>query len=586
MEGSPGKTDAEVWETVREVLFNALETVPGKRKAFLDQSCQGDPNLRAEVESLIAASESPSFIDAPAMEAVTILRRETAPKPAAGFRQTIAHYELLGKIGEGGMGDVYKAMDKKLDRIVALKVLPVGHNREEYRQRFAREAKAASALNHPNIVTIYEFGSEGKMDYIAMEYVEGFTLHTLLAEHKEPLPKLLEYARQAALAIGKAHAAGIVHRDLKPANIMITPDGVVKILDFGLASLVRPEQPFDLDATRLQELTRAGAIIGTPPYMSPEQAMGERTDPRTDIFSFGIILYEIVCGRRPFGGVSSYLTLHQVTEENPIPVKEANPQLPDALASLVEKCLSKKREERPQVMAEVERALAEAVAETKSAAAAPPMQDNSFKKILVGVASGLAVCGTFLAYLWWPAPKAPVPASVPETAFFYSIETQKMQGGQPSGDPYIASPMETFDGGWKFRIAIQSPEPGYLYLINQGPDRSGGKRYYILYPGAPADSRAALGVNESVRTGWYVFDGNPGTERLWIVWSAKPLPTVELQLKKSPGGSVETPAAANEIDTLLSGLKQGVRKEEGGRIRVASAERTATFAELLDLVHR
>lgn len=269
------------------------------------------------------------------------------PKPALGLAAgaRISHYEITGKIGEGGMGAVYKAVDVRLGRTVALKVISRDFITPDDRRRFAREANAASALNHPNIVTIYEYDSVASVDFIAMEYIEGKGLDRLLAEQTPanplPLPLRLEYLRQVASAVAMAHTAGIVHRDLKPANIMVTAGGHVKVLDFGLA---RRDDPAS-DAT-LTALTRAGAIMGTPAYMSPEQALGEYTDARSDIFSFGVILYEAVCGKRPFQGRNSMAILNNIANNNPDPPWKHNPVLPDSLTALIEKCLAKDRKHR------------------------------------------------------------------------------------------------------------------------------------------------------------------------------------------------------------------------------------------------
>src|SRR6478672_3679592 len=222
--------------------------------------------------------------------------------------QTIAHYRITAKLGEGGMGIVYKADDTHLDRRVALKVLPSEKVENEDRlRRFIQEAKAASALNHPNIVTIHDIACAGGVYFIAMEYVEGTTLDCAARDAHGQIGLLLDYAVQIADALCTAHAGGIVHRDLKPSNIMVTTKGRVKILDFGLAKLT--EKPGGGDASRLETLTTAprtqeGIIVGTAAYMSPEQAEGRPTDARSDIFSLGAVLYEMVTGRRAFRGRS------------------------------------------------------------------------------------------------------------------------------------------------------------------------------------------------------------------------------------------------------------------------------------------
>jgi serine/threonine protein kinase/tetratricopeptide (TPR) repeat protein len=362
MESAPGwgaddAGDAAQWAHVREILYQALDLPAGERGPYLDQACRGDARLRAEVESLIAASEQSAIIDRPALvedlDTVTIAPYGGRAAPLARG-QKISHYEITGKLGEGGMGAVYRAVDANLGRTVALKVISRPQISAGDKRRFAREAKAASALNHPNIVTIYEYNSEAGVDFIAMEYVEGMSLDALLARHELPLSTLLGYARQVASALAKAHAAGIVHRDLKPANIMIAADGVAKVLDFGLARQEAPGANVNTTA-----LTQAGAVLGTPAYMSPEQAMGEPSDYRSDIFSFGIILYEVACGRRPFQGADALSMARQIAFKDPQPPAEVNGALPAELCSLIQWCLRKKPEDRPQSMAEAAAALHE-----------------------------------------------------------------------------------------------------------------------------------------------------------------------------------------------------------------------------------
>ena len=348
------------WGRIREILHQALELRPPQRPAYLDEACGGDASLRAEVESLLAASEGSAWIDRPALASLTATL--TSPGEASiQPGQTIGHYTVVEKIGAGGMGTVYKAVDKRLNRPVALKVISHLGGGWEEKRRFFQEAKAASALNNPNIVTIYEYNSDGGMDFIAMEYIQGTTLHKLLSTRdpssgQTALETLLDYARQAAGAIAKAHAAGIVHRDLKPGNIMVTGEGVVKVLDFGVAKQNTPEGT-DPDSTRTEALTKAGTSLGTPSYMSPEQAKGEVVDHRSDIFSFGIILYEIACGRRPFRGDSPTI-LYEIAHVDPPSADTVRPEVPEHLAALIERCLKKEKNERPQSMTEVASELA------------------------------------------------------------------------------------------------------------------------------------------------------------------------------------------------------------------------------------
>ncbi len=254
--------------------------------------------------------------------------------------QRISHYQVVEKLGEGGMGVVYKARDTHLDRFVAIKVLPPEKVTDpDRKRRFVQEAKAASALNHPNIVHIYDISSEGSLDFIAMEYVTGKTLERLIGRKGLSLSETLHYAIQAADALAKAHAAGIVHRDLKPSNIMVTEDGLVKILDFGLAKLTEPVESGELAPT--VTLTEEGKIVGTVAYMSPEQAEGKKVDARSDIFSFGSVLYEMVTGARAFQGDSSASTLAAVLTKEPKQPSQAVEGLPRELERVILRCLRK-----------------------------------------------------------------------------------------------------------------------------------------------------------------------------------------------------------------------------------------------------
>jgi serine/threonine protein kinase len=249
---------------------------------------------------------------------------------------TLAHYRIVSKIGAGGMGEVYLAQDTKLDRKVALKILPadLAANQDRMR-RFVQEAKAAAALNHPNIAHIYEIGESDGVNFIAMEFIDGVTLREKIHQERTELRKLLRFLQHAAEGLAKAHAAGIVHRDLKPDNIMVTRDGHAKILDFGLAKLVEPQAPPASDSSEvatamMPQHSTPGAIMGTVGYMSPEQAQGKTNeiDQRSDIFSFGCILYEAVTGKKPFEGDSTVKSLHMVIYEPAPPIAEVNPSAP------------------------------------------------------------------------------------------------------------------------------------------------------------------------------------------------------------------------------------------------------------------
>ena len=279
--------------------------------------------------------------------------------------QALGHYRIEAKLGEGGMGVVYRAFDTHLDRPVAIKILRTdATTNPDRRRRFQQEAKAASALNHPNIVHIYDISSSGGTDYIAMEFVDGKTLDRLIGKSGLALGDTLKYAIQVADALARAHAARIVHRDLKPANIIVSEDGGVKLLDFGLAKLAA-EADIDSEAgtatmtAREDVQTEEGTILGTVAYMSPEQAEGKKLDARSDIFSFGSVLYEMVTGRRPFEGANKISTLSAILHKEPRPIAEVAPDLPAELDKIISRCLRKDPDRRAQHASDIKLALEE-----------------------------------------------------------------------------------------------------------------------------------------------------------------------------------------------------------------------------------
>ena len=285
---------------------------------------------------------------------------------------TISHYTIEERLGEGGMGVVYKARDMRLDRFVALKVLPADKVADpERKRRFVQEAKAASALNHPNIITIHDIDQANGIDFIAMEHVDGKTLDRLIPRNGMRLSEVLKYGIQIAAALARAHSAGIIHRDIKPSNIMVTADGHVKVLDFGLAKLTEVMEESTQAPTapmRAQdgERTEEGAILGTIAYMSPEQAEGKKVDARTDIFSFGSVLYEMVTGRRAFVGETKISTLAAILHKEPPAVHEIAPDTPRDLEKIIARCMRKDPARRFQGMADIKVALEELKEESES----------------------------------------------------------------------------------------------------------------------------------------------------------------------------------------------------------------------------
>ena len=345
--------NSERWQKVKGLFDAALALAPEKRGKFLKNACGSDDELRREVENLLDSFDNTEgFMDKPAAAEIAGLiveRVEIKEKIKSG--ESIAHYEIIRQIGAGGMGEVYLAKDQKLDRKVAVKFLNEKFSRDESNlRRFTREATAASALNHPNILVVHEIGEAGDVHFIVSEFVEGKTLREISGKSPLRLTEVLDISIQIANALCTAHEARIVHRDIKPENIIVRPDGFVKILDFGLAKLIEQEPIGFEDTTIEQNETAKGVILGTVNYMSPEQAKGEQVDKRTDIFSFGVLLYEMIVGRTPFAGNSMSETLANLINTKPQPLSRFVAEVPDELQRIVSKTLRKNKDERYQTM--------------------------------------------------------------------------------------------------------------------------------------------------------------------------------------------------------------------------------------------
>jgi serine/threonine protein kinase len=324
--------------------------------------------LEREVCSLLASQQQAgSFLDSPAIEvAARVLGRRQSQdaQEGSGFPigQIVSHYRIVGKLGEGGMGVVWKARDPHFDRLVALKVLaPDRQGGEDRRRRFLREARASSALNHPNIVTTYEIGCDAGTDFIAMEYVAGKTFDKIIPRGGMPVVEVLRLAVPLADALSRAHTAGIIHRDLKPANVIVSEDETPKLLDFGLAKLVESDAQCGEDsATRtLHAKTEDGAILGTCAYMSQEQAQAKPVDGRSDIFSLGAVLYEMLTGRRAFQTATQLATLTAVMRDDPKPLREMVEDISPEMERIIARSLRKDPAWRFQTAADLKVALAE-----------------------------------------------------------------------------------------------------------------------------------------------------------------------------------------------------------------------------------
>src|SRR5437588_4610223 len=340
-------------QKIDQVFQSALDLAPGRRAIFIDGACAGDSELRREVESLLKAhQDAGDFIEDSASDVAAKLLAEK--RTLAGPGQKVGQYLIEALLGAGGMGEVYLAKDK-LGRKVALKLLTQALNRDESSvARFQQEARTLLALNHPNIVTIYDIGQTDTAYYIASELIEGETLRQRLVKRDIDLQEVLEIANQIASALAAAHMKGIVHRDVKPENVMIRQDGYVKVLDFGIAKLTEQFAAADLEAPTMRQVhTAEGTVVGTAPYMSPEQARGLTVDARTDIWSLGVLLYETIAGRTPFSGDTTQDVIDSVLQKAPPPLARYARDVPEALEWIVSKALRKDRAARYQTAAEL-----------------------------------------------------------------------------------------------------------------------------------------------------------------------------------------------------------------------------------------
>src|SRR3989441_1534129 len=340
-------------QRVTELFEQALQRAPEERSEFLKSACAGDDVLLPEVESLLAQHDADTgFLESPAVAGVADEIGEKGEPPLIG--KQLGQYRIEALLGRGGMGEVYVAQDR-LGRKIALKLLTSGFPGDKSAlARFQQEARTLLALNHPNIVTIHDIDEIDGVYYIASELVEGETLRQRLDEEDMRLHDVLDIAIQVAMALATAHEKGIVHRDIKPENVMIRRDGFVKVLDFGIAKLIEKHSSAELEAPTLKQVqTAEGIAIGTPAYMSPEQARGLRVDTRTDIWSLGVVIYEAVAGRKPFSGDTTPDVINSVIEKTPAPLTRYASEVPEALEWIVSRALRKEKEARYQTANEL-----------------------------------------------------------------------------------------------------------------------------------------------------------------------------------------------------------------------------------------
>src|SRR5437667_2143154 len=396
-------------QTIKEIFHGALDCQPDKVSAFLETACQGDEVLRYEVEAFLTAHRhAGNFIEAPVAGFAANINENGQLGLLVGH--TIGHYKISKPIGTGGMGEVYLATDVIAGRKAALKLLPMRFTGDAERlKRFEQEAHAVVALNHPNILTIYEIGEDHSIHYIASELIEGETLRERLMRGRMELSEAVDVAIQVVSALAAAHEAGVVHRDIKPENIMLRPDGYVKVLDFGIAKLAEQEVPVTVptDEALLLVETNLGSILGTVRYMSPEQAYGAPVDKGTDIWSLGVVLYEMITGHVPFTGETPGEAMSSILEMEPPPLTSYVAHAPAELQQIINKTLRKDRKERYQSAHELLDALRDL--RHKLEFKAELKRSTATRKLAAFIVLAAIVVGAFFAFRMSRHMTVPVP---------------------------------------------------------------------------------------------------------------------------------------------------------------------------------
>jgi len=585
----------ERWQQISRI-FNAAISLDGQeRAAYVKDECGVDTGLRSEVEKLIAAhgnAQSERFIDGMAAEAAAPLLVNDAdfepPRLSLTQGQQLGSYVILDALGAGGMGEVYLARDSRLERTVALKVLSEEIAKDQRRmQRFRQEAKVASSLNQPNILTVFEFGEVEGLTFLATEYVDGQTLRDFLKQKRLKLGDILDIGIQVLAALDAAHEAHIVHRDMKPENVMVRRrDRVVKVLDFGLAKVSdKKSSGNESEASEADTAfkTAPGTIVGTINYLSPEQARGGPIDERTDIWSTGVMMYEMVAGVLPFSGVTSSHTIVQILEKDPAPLSKLG-NAPPELERIVEKAIAKSPDERYQTAKDMlidlrslkkRMDLELEIQRTSSPTTMIPAirteevrRETGKRRVLAVVLIGMAiVTAAIIGINVWRSWRvrsnggavAPATAFAPgERTLTYWITVQKFRDKKPFQDPFTIPGEMIFEEDYQIRLSFSSPQTGHLYILNEGPASSAAPEFNVVFPSSTANKGSSLIAAQQVtqipEQSWLKFDAQRGTEKLWLVFSEDAVPELE-SVKEFAGpqtqGLIADPARNKVVQNFL-----------------------------------
>jgi serine/threonine protein kinase len=567
------KTPEEM-QQLEDLFHRAVALEPDQRVSFIENLRSSNPDIGAEVESLIAAYEQKaSFIESPAYEAELLV---DDPRMQLKEGQFVGRYRIAGPLGRGGMGDVYLADDPSLVRQVALKLLPAAYTADEDRlRRFVREARAASALNHPNILTIYEIGEADGVHYIATEFVKGHTLRHHLKKNALRLSDAVDVAIQVASALQAAHDAGIIHRDIKPENIMLRPDGYVKVLDFGLAKLTEPlfgSKPTDDSQipTIARNYTEPGIMMGTINYMSPEGARGLLVNAQTDIFSLGIVIYEMVAGRLPFSGPTDTDVIVSILTKKQPPLRILAPETPVRFEAVVKKALQKERNDRYQsasdLIADLQRIKQDLLFDQRfGESEQPTIISSAFPTVasrdssetaaketattgritattrrvkpaltlaITAVAATVVIAGSLLWYRAKQAEPLKPPVITAERSLLYSVTVQKYRDGKSYDKPFRLRDDINFEKDYRIRLNLSSPQNGYLYLLNEELSETGEAPSFVLMFPSPSSNNGSsqLNANQLVQIpeqSWFRLDEHQGAEKIWLVWADRSMDRLE-----------------------------------------------------------